>query len=44
MSYTEYLRRKEAAAPKVIDTTLRLDASSYTQRVKKMHQGVELYL
>ena len=34
MSYTEYLRRKEAAAPKVIDTTLRLDASSYTQRVK----------
>lgn len=34
MSYTEYLRRKEAAAPKVIDTTLRLDASSYTQRLK----------
>lgn len=34
MSYTEYLRRKEAAAPKVIDTTLRLDASSYTERVK----------
>jgi DNA-binding beta-propeller fold protein YncE len=34
MSYTEYLRRKEAAAPKVIDTTVRLDASSYTQRVK----------
>jgi DNA-binding beta-propeller fold protein YncE len=34
MSYTEYLRRKEAAAPKVIDTTVRLDASSYTERVK----------
>ena len=34
MSYTEYLRRKAAAAPKILDTTLRLDASSYTQRVK----------
>ena len=34
MSYTEYLRRKAAAAPKIVDTTVRLDASSYTQRVK----------
>jgi hypothetical protein len=34
MSYTEYLRRKAAAAPVIVDTTVRLDASSYTQRVK----------
>lgn len=34
MSYTEYLRRKAAAAPVIVDTRLRLDASSYTQRVK----------
>jgi hypothetical protein len=34
MSYTEYLRRKAAAAPVVVDTRLKLDASSYTNRVR----------
>lgn len=34
MSYTEYLRRKAAAEPIVVDTRLKLDASSYTTRVK----------
>jgi hypothetical protein len=34
MSYTEYLRRKAAAAPVIVDTRLRLDASSFTNRVK----------
>jgi len=34
MSYTEYLRRKAAAEPVIIDTRLKLDASSYTTRVK----------
>jgi hypothetical protein len=34
MSYTEYLRRKAAAAPVIVDTRLRLDASSFTTRVK----------
>ena len=32
MSYTEYLRRKAAAAPKIIDTTVRTDASTITMR------------
>lgn len=32
MSYTEYLRRKAAAAPKVVDTTIRTDASTLTMR------------
>ena len=32
MSYTEFLRRKAAAAPKVIDTTVRSDASTITMR------------
>jgi hypothetical protein len=32
MSYTEYMRRKAAAAPKIIDTTVRTDASSITMR------------
>jgi hypothetical protein len=32
MSYTEYLRRKAAAAPKIIDTTVRSDASTITMR------------
>jgi len=34
MSYTEYLRRKAAAAPVVIDTRMKLDASSFTNRVR----------
>lgn len=34
MSYTEYLRRKAVAAPVVVDTRLKLDASSYTSRVR----------
>jgi hypothetical protein len=34
MSYTEYLRRKAAAAPKVVDTTVRTDASTMTMRVR----------
>ena len=34
MSYTEYLRRKAAAAPVIVDTRLKLDASSYTSRVR----------
>lgn len=32
MSYTEYMRRKAAAAPKIIDTTIRSDASTITMR------------
>lgn len=32
MSYTEYLRRKAAAAPKIVDTTIRSDASTITMR------------
>lgn len=32
MSYAEYMRRKAAAAPKVIDTTVRSDASTITMR------------
>ncbi len=32
MSYAEYLRRKAAAAPKIIDTTVRSDASTITMR------------
>jgi hypothetical protein len=34
MSYTEYLRRKAATAPKVVDTTVRTDASTMTMRVR----------
>ena len=34
MSYTEYLRRKAAAAPVVVDTRMKLDASSFTNRVR----------
>ena len=34
MSYTEYLRRKAAAAPKIIDTTVRTDASTMTMRIR----------
>ena len=34
MSYTEYLRRKAAAAPVVVDTRMKLDASSFTSRVR----------
>jgi hypothetical protein len=32
MSYAEFLRRKAAAAPKIIDTTVRSDASTITMR------------
>jgi len=32
MSYTEFLRRKAAAAPKILDTTVRTDASTITMR------------
>ena len=32
MSYTEFLRRKAAAAPKIVDTTVRTDASTITMR------------
>lgn len=32
MSYTEYLRRKASAAPIIIDTTVRSDASTITMR------------
>jgi hypothetical protein len=32
MSYTEYLRRKAASAPKIVDTTIRTDASTITMR------------
>lgn len=34
MSYTEYLRRKAAATPKVVDTTVRTDASTMTMRIR----------
>lgn len=34
MSYTEYLRRKAAAAPKIVDTTVRTDASTMTMRLR----------
>lgn len=32
MSYTEYLRRKAASSPKIIDTTVKTDASTMTMR------------
>jgi hypothetical protein len=32
MSYTEYLRRKAVSSPKIIDTTVRTDASTITMR------------
>lgn len=32
MSYTEYLRRKAAGSPKIVDTTVRTDASTITMR------------
>jgi hypothetical protein len=32
MSYTEYLRRKASTTPKIIDTTIRTDASTMTMR------------
>ena len=32
MSYTEYLRRKAASSPKIVDTTVRTDASTITMR------------
>lgn len=34
MSYTEYLRRKAASEPVVLSTRSKLDASSYTNRVR----------
>jgi hypothetical protein len=41
MSYTEYLRRKAAAAPVVLSTRSKLDASSYTNRVRLAAAGVD---
>ena len=34
MSYTEYLRRKAASTPVILSTRSKLDASSYTNRVR----------
>lgn len=34
MSYTEYLRRKAASTPVILSTRSKLDASSYTSRVR----------
>ena len=34
MSYTEYLRRKAASSPVILSTRSKLDASSYTNRVR----------
>ena len=34
MSYTEYLRRKAASSPVILSTRPKLDASSYTSRVR----------
>jgi hypothetical protein len=42
MSYTEYLRRKAAAAPKIIDTTVRSDASTITMR-RRLQANVEFF-
>jgi hypothetical protein len=43
MSYTEYLRRKAAAAPKVIDTTVRSDASTITMR-RRLQANREFFI
>ena len=40
MSYTEYLRRKEAAAPKIVNTIKPTDSSMHTQKVKQMASSV----
>jgi hypothetical protein len=40
MSYTEYLRRKEAAAPKIVNTVKPTDSSMHTQKVKQMASSV----
>lgn len=42
MSYTEYLRRKAAAAPKIIDTTVRTDASTITMR-RRLQANAEFF-
>ena len=34
MSYTEYLRRKAAAAPVIIDQRPKMDASTYTRHMR----------
>ena len=39
MSYTEYLRRKAAAAPVVVDMRPKLDASSYTRQQRLIAAG-----
>ena len=39
MSYTEYLRRKAAAAPVVVDMRPKLDASSYTRQQRLISAG-----
>lgn len=43
MSYTEFLRRKAAAAPKVIDTTIRSDASTITMR-RRLQANKEFFI
>jgi len=43
MSYTEFLRRKAAAAPKVIDTTVRSDASTITMR-RRLQANREFFI
>jgi len=40
MSYTEYLRRKEAAAPKIVNTIKPTDSSMHTQKVKQMASSI----
>lgn len=42
MSYTEFLRRKAAAAPKIIDTTVRSDASTITMR-RRLQANAEFF-
>lgn len=43
MSYTEFLRRKAAAAPVVIDTTVRSDASTITMR-RRLQANREFFI
>lgn len=43
MSYTEFLRRKAAAAPIIIDTTVRSDASTITMR-RRLQANREFFI
>lgn len=43
MSYAEYMRRKAAAAPKIIDTTVRSDASTITMR-RRLQANREFFI